>query len=64
MPHAARVADLLQTNFNVDSEFVKGDGGILEVRSGASVIWTNRENRGQKPSNEEIIAAYQEFSSK
>lgn len=64
MPHAARVADLLNAQFNVDSEFVKGDGGIFEVRSGDQIIWTNRENRGEKPTNEEITAAYQKFSSK
>lgn len=61
MPHAARVAELLLTHFQVESEFVKGDGGILEVRSGETIIWTNQEQRGVKPTDQQILDAYRAF---
>lgn len=64
MPYAARVADVLQKNFDVNPEFVKGDGGILEIRSGTDIVWTNRDQRGTKPSDSEVLSAYRKFISR
>ena len=61
MPHATRLAVAFEKEFGVMSELVPGSGGILEVVLDGKVVWTNRENRGYKPSNEEAIAALRPY---
>lgn len=54
------MAAAFEKEFGMDSEFVKGGGGILEVVVDGKVGWTNRENRGYKPSDEEAVEALRE----
>lgn len=63
MPHATRLAAAFEEEFGVTSEFLPGGGGILEVVLDGNVVWTNRENRGYKPSNEEAISALRPYFS-
>jgi hypothetical protein len=59
MPHAARLAELYLSEFNLQTEYIKGDHGILEVKQGDEIVYTNRQNLGYKPTNEEARAAMQ-----
>ncbi|MFM9874743.1 MAG: hypothetical protein ACKVQS_14905 [Fimbriimonadaceae bacterium] len=59
MPHAARLAELFKAEFDFDTDFIKGDGGILEVKFEGQLVWTNRETPGTKATNEEARAALQ-----
>ncbi|MBA4291946.1 hypothetical protein C0431_03155 [bacterium] len=59
MPHAARLAELFLAEFNLETEYIKGDHGILEVKHGDDIVYTNRQNLGYKPTNEEARAAMQ-----
>lgn len=61
MPHAARLADLFQQEFHLMTAYIKGDGGILEVKYEGEVVWSNRTNRGVKPTNEEARDALHAF---
>lgn len=59
MPHAARLAALFQSEFNFETEFIKGDGGILEVKYQGNLVWTNRSNPGAKATDDEARTALQ-----
>jgi hypothetical protein len=61
MPHAARLAELYKSEFGLETEFIKGQGGILEVKYGGKLVWTNRESPGEKPTDAEARAVMQGF---
>ncbi|MCA0361840.1 MAG: Rdx family protein [Armatimonadetes bacterium] len=63
MPHAARLAAAFQSEFGLETEYIPGSGGILEIRYQGEIVWTNNDRRGVKPSNEEAIAAMRPFVS-
>ena len=51
------MAAAIESAYGFDSEFVPSGGGILEVEYEGQVVWTNDDNRGYKPSNEEVLKA-------
>ncbi|MDI9635092.1 hypothetical protein QPK87_31345 [Kamptonema cortianum] len=51
------MAAAIELAYGFDSEFVPSGGGILEVEYEGQVVWTNDDNRGYKPSNEEVLEA-------
>lgn len=57
MPDAARLAAAFKKEFGAETEYVAGGGGILEIKVDGEVAWTNNDNRGYKPSNEEAVDA-------
>ncbi len=61
MPHAARLAELFKSEFGLDTDFIKGQGGILEVKHQGNLVWTNRDNGGGKPTNEEARSFMHKF---
>lgn len=52
---------MYREEFGLEAELVPGKGGILEISCDGWVVWTNRDNRGVKPSNEEAGKAMREF---
>gem|GEM_PF-4727442 len=40
------MAAALQAEFGTDAELIPGSHGILEVKHGEHVVWTNRESGG------------------
>ncbi|MBL8068772.1 MAG: hypothetical protein JNM28_10005 [Armatimonadetes bacterium] len=55
------MAAMYREEFGLEAELVPGKGGILEISYDGWVVWTNRDNRGFKPSNEEAGSAMREF---
>lgn len=47
--------------FGIETEFIPGQGGILEVKQDDIVIWSNRNVQRDKPTNAEALEAMQNF---
>lgn len=51
------MAAALKVEFGTEAELIPGSGGILEVKRGDSVIWTNRESGGL-PDPADVVEAF------
>jgi predicted Rdx family selenoprotein len=55
------VAAALKEAFGVEAELIPGAGGILEVKKGNVVIWTNR-NGGGLPNPQVVVEAMRQHA--
>ncbi|GIV01859.1 MAG: hypothetical protein D6724_02905 [Armatimonadetes bacterium] len=56
------MAAALKEAFGVESELIPGSGGILEVKRGDTVVWTNRETGGL-PDPQVVVEAMRQMVS-
>ena len=52
-PHAARVADFLKNEFGIESELIKGDSGIFDVKLDNKMIYSKAQT-GVFPAEDEL----------
>jgi len=55
------LAELYRLEFGIETDFIPGQGGILEVKHDDIVIWSNRNEQRDKPTNAEAREALQNF---
>ena len=52
-PHAARVADLIKNEFSIETELIKGGGGIFDVKLDGELIYSKSQT-GFFPTDDDI----------
>ena len=53
IPHLDRVADLMKNEFNMETELIKGGGGIFDVKLDGKLIYSKNQT-GLFPTDEDI----------
>ncbi|MHC4067714.1 MAG: Rdx family protein, partial [Planctomycetota bacterium] len=54
MPKAASLAEAIKGRFNVESELIKGGGGIFDVHLNGDLIYSKHET-GRFPEHDEVL---------